>query len=113
MDRVMFSDTSFNTNATENDVNQLTDIYVFDIDNNEMTDANEDYVFYSEDSLVTSTASIPPAKQLKSILKQDSSMHNYLDNSFQVNHILFYIKKGTFNVLHPFFDRSYYRSPSD
>ena len=79
--------TSNNTNATENDINQLTDVYVMDVENN-FNDTNDDYVFYSEDSLVGSTcgsiSNNPSSTFLKGILKQDTNSYNFLDNNLQV-----------------------------
>jgi hypothetical protein len=74
------------SNATENDINQLTDVYVLDVENNLSDTNNDDYVFYSEDSLVGSiNGSIsnnhPTPKLLKGILKQDVNMYNFLDNN--------------------------------
>ena len=74
------------SNATENDVNQLTDVYVLDVENNLSDTNNDDYVFYSEDSLIASIngsiSNSAPTKLLKGILKQD--VNTFLDNNTQV-----------------------------
>jgi hypothetical protein len=79
---MLTNDISINTNATDNDINQLNDVYCLDIDNNYNETNHDDYVIFSEDSLVASTES---TLNFKNVIKRDMNMHTYLDSNLQVN----------------------------